>query len=93
MRCRPIIHALVASSIIFLARCQILGTVSVLAGGFGGTSAGYADGTGTAAAFRNPWGIALSPNGTFALIVSGVFFLHTGVPMVLVFSRISPPPY
>ena len=49
------------------------GLVTTLAGNTSGTvgvnNKGFADGLGTAAAFRFPWGVALSPGGVFAIIV------------------------
>ena len=47
------------------------GLVSTLAGTTGAW--GFANGFGTFASFRNPYGVAMDSNGTFALIVSGVF--------------------
>jgi hypothetical protein len=44
------------------------GVVTTLAGGgVGGTTAGSADGTGTSATFRNPFGVAVLPNGNIVV--------------------------
>ncbi len=34
----------------------------------GSGTAGFADGTGTAAAFNEPWGITISPNGAYLYV-------------------------
>ena len=52
------------------ASAQTMGTVTTLAGGNGGTASGSANGVGTNATFNGPVGVALSVNGSFALVVS-----------------------
>lgn len=62
--------ALVADTFNFLIRRVELpsGAVSLVAGSVG--VAGHADGRGTVASFKDPWGIAVNIAGNFALVVS-----------------------
>ena len=53
---------------------QATGIVTTLAGGNGGTASGSANGVGTIATFSSPAGVALSVNGSFALVVSSAVF-------------------
>ena len=52
------------------ASAQAIWTVTTLAGGNGGTASGSTNGVGTAARFDNPAGVALSADGSLALVVS-----------------------
>ena len=52
------------------ASAQAMGTVTTLAGGSGGTASGSANGVGTIGTFNLPFGVALSVNASFALVVS-----------------------
>ena len=63
---------LLAVSVLLLpqASAQATGTVTTLAGGNGSTASGSANGVGTNATFNGPVGVALSVNGSFALVVS-----------------------
>ena len=63
---------LLAVSVLLLpqASAQAMETVTTLAGGNGGTASGSANGVGTIATFNNPNGVALSVDGSFALVVS-----------------------
>ena len=63
---------LLAVSVLLLpqASAQAMGTVTTLAGGNGSTAIGSTNGVGTAATFYYPDGVALSANGSFALVVS-----------------------
>lgn len=45
------------------------GLVTTLAGGLGGTAYGFANGTGTAAAFHGPSGVAIDAAGSIAIVV------------------------
>lgn len=48
---------------------QVIGVVTTLAGSISG-STGFADGVGTAAAFRGPSGIVMDSSSSFAIVVS-----------------------
>jgi hypothetical protein len=48
-----------------------LGVVTTLAGGAGGTTAGSANGTGTAATFSFPWGVGVLPDGNIVVADAG----------------------
>ena len=62
---------LFAVSVLLLpqASAQTMGTVTTVAGGNGGTASGSVNGVGTMATFNLPAGVALSVNGSFALVV------------------------
>lgn len=52
-----------------LAQITLVATAATLAGGGGGTVAGFANGAGTVATFNLPTGVAVDANATFALVV------------------------
>lgn len=69
MRMRVFAVLLAAGIAYYPAAAQLVGTVRTLAGGNGATTAGYADGVGTAAQFNVPVGVAVVNNGAFAVVV------------------------
>lgn len=59
---------------------QAIGTVTTLAGGLGGTTAGSADGTGTAATFNLPPYVTADATGTVAFVADyGNYLIRTVV--------------